>query len=120
MKRIFLLLLAVTTTFSCQLLSAQPRLDGPAIEKALAGNTAIYDNGAKQYFSEQGWTDYFEVGRPRDRGKWEIRGNQYCSWWERGGWACYDVTGQNDRINFIAPNAGTTYPGKLLPGKQIN
>jgi len=97
--------------------AAEEPLTGEEIAAALTGHTAFYDEGARQYFDAAGWTDYIEPSGPPDRGKWEVRGDQYCSWWERGGWSCYDVTGSGNRITFIS-GRGTLYPGELVEGNR--
>ena len=101
----------------------EPALSGEEIKVALSDRTAFYDDGTKQFFNATGATNYYDVNGVRDDGFWEVRKDQYCSWWERGGWACYDVTGQvpvedGARITFIAPNAGTTYPGYTVAGDK--
>jgi hypothetical protein len=47
----------------------------------------------RQEFFSDGRTIYYDGrnGKPSD-GLWEVRGNQYCSTWGRGGvWECYNV-----------------------------
>lgn len=97
-------------------------LNGVEIEQFLTDKTAFYEDGAKQYFSNAVWTDYVATSGPPDRGKWEVRGDQYCSWWERGGWACYDVVGSVDGtlITWIAPSSGTQYPATMVDGHKLN
>lgn len=100
-------------------------LTGDQIKTALTDRTAFYDDGTKQFFSATGVTNYYDGNGVRDDGFWEVRGDQYCSWWERGGWACYNVTGtpatqEEARITFIAPNAGNRYPGYMVAGDKTS
>lgn len=104
-------------------LAEEAKLSGEEIKAALSDRTAFYDDGTKQFFNATGATNYYDARGVQDDGFWEVRSDQYCSWWERGGWACYDVTGElpvadGGRLTFIAPNAGTTYPGYTLAGDQ--
>lgn len=123
MRALLIVLLTLFTAGPATAGEERP-LSGAEIEAAITDRTAIYDDGATQYFSSAGWSDYVTKGGPPDRGKWEVRGDQYCSWWERGGWSCYDVTGTvadgGDRITWIAPSRGTTYPGRMVDGNQTN
>lgn len=97
----------------------QRRLLGPEIEVMLTDRTATYPDGAKQFFSAAGWTDYVDASGAVDRGRWEVRDNAYCSWWERGGWSCYEVTSAWQDVVFIGVESRKEYPGRMVDGNQL-
>lgn len=75
-------------------------LDGVGIAEALTDKTLIYEeSSARQVFYASGRTLY-ESGRP-SWGRWEVRGDKYCSQWPPAdGWACYDF-GRLDDGGFV-------------------
>ncbi len=93
--------------------SGWTKLNGPEIEKALAGSSLIYPNedGAMQDFSENGATTWVH-GFPSS-GEWKVSDTQYCSVWPpSAAWVCYDVTINDDKsaVRFIG-ESGKIYEG---------
>jgi hypothetical protein len=93
------------------------------IRTALSGHTAFETGKAyrpwRQYFAADGTTVYFGDG-PSSLGKWEPRGNQYCSLWPPvEEWACYDVEFSNAglTVTWIAKDGSRT-SGDLFDGDQ--
>ena len=99
------------------------RLSAAEIQVLLSGHTAIGMGGDpyRQYFDADGTTIYQPEGGPPDPGKWRIDATrqQYCSWWQRGGWSCYDMfeTGEGE-ILWRSPG-GRDYPARLVEGRQL-
>ncbi len=117
-----ILFLALTATGSA--LAAERKLTADEIADALTGNTVegLWGETAyKSYFDPGGFTLYQPEGRPPDRGKWRVDGenHRYCSHWERTGWSCFDFYRDGDRIIWRIPAGGTRYPSTLLPGDQL-
>ena len=70
------------------------------IQGALSERTAFEAGKAyrpwRQYFAADGATTYFGDG-PSSVGRWEVRGNQYCSLWPPvKEWVCYDTELSSD------------------------
>ncbi len=100
------------------------KLDAAEIAAALTGNTVEGIWGRtpyRSYFDGNGLTLYKPKGRPADRGRWKVdeSKHQYCSWWERSGWSCYDLYRDGDSIIWGIPGTATRYPSDLLEGKQL-
>ena len=100
------------------------RLTAAEIKVMLSGKTAISTGGGnpyRQYFDPDGSTLYLPEGAPADTGKWRTdRDKQlYCSWWERGGWSCYEIyeTGEME-ILWRSPG-GRDFPARLVEGRQL-
>jgi hypothetical protein len=97
--------------------------DGPRIQKALSNKTAFEDDKSyrpwRQYFAADGTTVYFGDG-PSSIGRWEVRGNQYCSLWPPvAEWECYDVfLDMFDRNIIWFPKAGSPISADLFDGDQ--
>ncbi len=73
-------------------------LSGEQIATQLTGRTVIYVNATQRFYAS-GRTLY-NAGHD-SWGRWEVRGNQYCSQWPpAGGWACYDVAVQPGKLQF--------------------
>lgn len=113
-----LLLLAATAAGA-----AERKLSADEIRGLLAGKTAVSTQGSpyRQYFDPNGVTLYLPEGGSEDRGKWEAdeTKQQYCSWWERGGWSCYDLYETEEGILWRGAG-GSEYPARLLEGRQLN
>jgi len=74
-------------------------LSGAEISAALTGRVVQYAS-AWQDFRALGKTLY-NAGRD-SWGYWRVEGDQYCSQWPPSDlWACYDMTGNGDRLRFI-------------------
>lgn len=85
------------------------RLDGPGIADALTARVLAYPDdptpgGALQDFLADGRTLYNDQW-----GRWEVRGDRYCSVWPPSDrWSCYDVDRQGRDIRFTSDGAETT------------
>jgi hypothetical protein len=96
------------------------------IEAALSGRTGFEAGKTyrpwRQYFAADGTTVYFGDG-PSSIGKWEVRGNQYCSLWPPvKDWVCYNVelspgTAAPVTITWIAKDGSRT-SANLFDGDQ--
>ena len=101
------------------------KLSGVEIEDILVGNTieGLWAGRAyKQFFDGSGNTLYVEEDRQPSMGRWKAdkEKDAYCSWWEVGGWSCYEVLdGGPDTIIWVSPGSGDKYPAKVLPGDQL-
>ena len=96
------------------------KMTGPEIEAALTGNTVEGVSGATPYsstFDADGSTTYTAEGRPPSRGRWSVKGDQYCSVWEQSGESCYDLEHDGDTIIWIVPSTGSRYPSTLIKGQ---
>ena len=94
------------------------------IFEALAGNTVVgvWDNTPyRSYFRPDGLTIYQPNGGTAVSGKWRVdrEKDQYCSWWARSGWSCYDIYRDGRTIIWVVPYSGQRYPSRILPGKQL-
>ena len=96
---------------------AEPRkLSAGEIENRLIGNTVegLWDGRPyKQFFDASGNTLYVEDGRQPSMGRWKADAEKdaYCSWWEVGGWSCYEVLdGGPDTIIWVSPGSGDQFP----------
>lgn len=106
--------------------SAEERkLSAVEIEDMLIGNTIEglwAGHPYKQFFDASGNTLYVEDGRQPSMGRWKAdkEKDAFCSWWEVGGWSCYEVLdGGPNTILWVAPGSGEKYPAKVLPGDQL-
>jgi hypothetical protein len=80
------------------------RLDGEGISNALTSRVLGYPDGTLQDFFSDGRTLYSE-----SFGRWEVRGDRYCSLWppsER--WACYVVDRNGLDIRFTDDSGSET------------
>lgn len=80
------------------------RLDGQGITDALTARVLGYPDGTLQDFFADGRTLYGERW-----GRWEVRGDSYCSQWPPSDrWDCYAVGRNGLDIRFTAENGATT------------
>lgn len=87
-------------------------LSGGAIRDLLAGNSALFEDGARQYFTAGGRTLYQAPGRALERGKWRVRGDSYCSTWEPlGGETCHVVHSDGELVTW-----DNKYPARMRAG----
>lgn len=105
--------------YSGTALAAEQPLTGPDIEAALTDRVVggVDEKGQvwEQSFLKGGATYYSTGSSSNSQGRWQVRGDKYCSQWPPSdAWSCYAVTGEDDRITFIS-STGTTYPAKLRP-----
>lgn len=96
------------------------RLSAEEVAAALTGNTARgVEPGPEflQFFDGNGLTTYITRSAPPDRGRWRIDDQGlYCSQWRDGGWSCYEMWGEGDRVVWVSPS-GTRYPAVMLEGR---
>lgn len=91
-------------------------LSGGAIRELLAGNSALFEDGARQYFADGGGTLYQAPGRPLERGKWRVRGDSYCSTWEPfGGETCYAVHSDGQLVTWDRKYPARMRAGNIFP-----
>ena len=98
---------------------AETTLSGAEIQQVLTGYTALYDAGERQYFEEGGFTPYLDGGQIT-HGRWEVRGDQYCSVWPPNpAWACFDVVRHADGdVSFIS-RSGRTWRAEMVEGVKF-
>lgn len=104
--------------------AAERRLSAPEIADALTGHTVdgLWGGTAyRSYFDATGLTIYQPRGRQPERGRWRVDAakDQYCSWWERSGWSCYEVNREGDTIIWVVPGDDRRYPSTLLEGRRL-
>ena len=100
------------------------KMTGKAIREALTGNTVDGVWGERpyrSYFRPDGLTIYKPEGAPAENGKWRVDEDkdQYCSWWARTGWSCYNLYRDGRTIYWEIPGGDTRYRSELLGGKQF-
>lgn len=79
-------------------------LDGPAIRAALAARVLGYPDGTLQDFFADGRTL-----RGDSLGRWEVRGDLYCSLWPPSDrWTCFRVARSRIDIRFTAEDGAET------------
>ena len=84
-------------------------LDGPAIRDALTARVLGYEDGTLQDFFADGVTLYGE-----SRGRWEVRGDRYCSVWPPSDrWVCSAIDRNGLDIRFT-DESGTTTIGRYV------
>jgi hypothetical protein len=85
------------------------RLEGDGITTALAARVLGYPDGTLQDFFADGRTLYGESW-----GRWEVRGDRYCSQWPPSDrWTCYGVEQSGLDIRFT-DDAGVTTTGRYV------
>jgi hypothetical protein len=99
------------------------RLTTAEIAGTLVGNTVVGTFNGKpfrQYFRNDGTTVFQRQGEGRDIGKWRTTDDdEYCAWWNRGGWSCYWVSRDGDTIVWHYKDK-VAYPATLLPGDRMD
>ena len=95
-------------------------LNAAEVNEALTGNTARgVEPGPAflQYFDANGVTTYATRSAPVDHGRWRVDDDgRYCSQWRDGGWACYEVWAEGDRVVWVS-SSGTRYPAVMVEGR---
>lgn len=107
--------------------AADSKLTGPKIRAVLTDTTVYQYRSAsrpwRQYFAADGATPYYGSNGPASHGKWQVRGDQYCSLWPpSNAWSCYDVTTRVENGRTIVtwipasggPSVGIVYRGNRL------
>ena len=101
----------------------QRALSGAEIDAWLRGSTVVgvWAGAAyRQYFSPQGWTDYAQIGRPVDRGRWWVTEDRYCSFWQAGGDACYRVLRDGDTLVWVTNGLlPRKFTAEVVPGNRL-
>jgi hypothetical protein len=91
-------------------------LNGAAIAALLSDQVMTGENKGRpwqQIFHKTGAT-FYTTGGAQSQGRWEVRGDQYCSVWPPSpAWACYDMV-QDGEIYIFISRAGEQAPAKLL------
>ena len=104
--------------------AAAEKLTAGEIQTLLDGRTALGNwrgTDTRQYFETSGATVYLPKGGVPDEGKWKVDAakNQYCSWWQRGGWACYDVETDGSTYYWVTPGDDYRSPFTMVDGRQM-
>ena len=104
---------------------ADQKLTALEIHALLDGRTALGNwrgTDTRQYFAPSGSTTYLEKGGIPDVGRWRVdeAKNQYCSWWERGGWSCYDVETDGATYYWVSPGSAYRSPFTMTDGRQMD
>ncbi len=100
------------------------RMTALQIREALAGNTVVGTWGRtpyRSYFRPDGLTIYKPDGGEPESGKWRVdmEKDQYCSWWARSGWSCYELYRDGRSVIWVEPYSESRYLSRILPGKQM-
>ncbi|WP_299622002.1 hypothetical protein [Pelagibius sp.] len=126
MRRIACALVAGLTVFASLPFPAlaDEKLTAAEIRTLLDGRTALGNwrgTDTRQYFATSGLTVYLEKGGIPDEGKWRVdeAKNQYCSWWQRGGWSCYDVETDGATHYWVSPGSDYRSPFTMTDGRQM-
>ena len=96
-------------------------LGGAEIRELLAGKSALYEDGARQFFAADGKTSHQTPGRPSEYGKWRVSADRYCSSWGgyenpgAGGETCYEVKILDGRVTW-----NDKHPAEVRPGDVFN
>lgn len=99
------------------------RLSDAEIRAVLENATAVYRDGARQFFAAGGRTEYLTAKGLPSAGQWSVRGGKYCSVWGAGAPSCYIVTrhGEDNTGGKNAPvlrwdgeYEAAVYPGNIL------
>ena len=104
--------------------AAGEKLTAAQIQKLLDGRTALGNwrgTDTRQFFESTGATVYLPKGGVPDEGKWKVdeAKNQYCSWWQRGGWSCYDVETDGSTYYWVTPGNDYRSPFTMTDGRQM-
>jgi hypothetical protein len=83
------------------------KLTGAEIRAALSDKIVEGTDDAgrpyTQIFQKGGLTVYTIKPSSSSNGKWDVRGDQFCSQWPPSeNWSCYDMTGDGKQLTFIA------------------
>ena len=110
-------LLLAGLLLSAPVMAEEQRLTGPEIQAALSDRTlqGTLEDGKQwqQIFQKSGVT-FYSVGSAQSQGRWEVRGDQYCSQWPPNeSWTCYDMRVDAGDYSFISAS-GQRSSGKLL------
>lgn len=113
----YLLVAAVLLSWPAVAVAEPVKIDGPAIEKALSGQSVTGNQdgrGWSQDFRADGSTVYREANRDASPGYWRVQGDQYCSKWPPSdSWDCYDMAMEGGEILFI-PDRGDVWRARIV------
>lgn len=102
MRKTIPFLLAVLLVAVARPAAAMPaQLSGAEIRDWIAGNTVVgvwAGTPYRQLFRLDGTTAYAAEGVPVDEGRWWVTDDEYCSWWQGSGEACYRVFRDGDTL----------------------
>ncbi len=104
--------------------SADEKLTAAQIQELLDGRTALGNwrgTETRQFFESTGATVYLPKGGVPDEGRWKVdeAKDQYCSWWQRGGWSCYDVETDGAAYYWVTPGDDYRSPFTMTDGRQM-
>ena len=117
-------LVAVCPTVSS--LAQERKLSAAGIEDKLIGNTiqGLWQGRPYlQFFDGSGNTIYVEDGYGSSMGRWWVDAEEdtFCSSWQRGRSACYEVLdGGPDAIVWVLLGSGKQFPATVLHGDQLS
>ena len=91
-------LLSLILLLNFNFANAEITLSSEEIKNTLDNATAIYQDNARQFFADDGRTDYVDHKGNSSIGKWFISDNKYCSSWGPNTRTptCYTVTRHDD------------------------
>jgi hypothetical protein len=101
-------ILLILALFAARPAFAEERkLTGAEIRAALSDKIVEGTDDAgrpyTQIFQKGGLTVYTIKPSSSSNGKWDVRGDQFCSQWPPSeNWSCYDMTGDGKQLTFIA------------------
>ena len=106
MRNIFpIVVLCLVPGLASPVTASELRLDGAAIAVVLTDHVFAGSDGSRkteQIFQKSGAT-YYSVDGAQSQGRWQVRGDQYCSQWPPNeGWSCFDVLRDGAAITFIS------------------
>ncbi|MGO4639499.1 hypothetical protein AB4Z43_13750 [Mesorhizobium sp. 2RAF45] len=111
-----LVLAAIVSAFA-----AEVAMKGPEILADLKG-AQVQGDGWSQDFDDGGATSYAR-GDSHQIGRWDVRGDQYCSLWPPSDvWACYTMTidssnPANERITWISADGSRSTAHLIRKGQ---
>jgi len=122
--RVRALIFAAALMLSAGPVAAMPeRLSGSEIRDWLLGNTVV---GAwagtpyRQLFRTDGTTAYKADGAALDEGRWWVTDEEYCSWWQGSGEACYQVLRDGDDLIWRTKGVfKRSYTAAVVTGDQL-
>ncbi|MDB5368040.1 MAG: hypothetical protein JWM77_3967 [Rhodospirillales bacterium] len=95
--------------------SAPPPLPGDRVHALLVGNTANLPDGFQEHYAPDG-TLYGRVGVDHYTGRWEQRGNAFCTSLSGDAPVCTRVFDDKGTLSW-APDSGAAVPLTITPGR---
>ncbi|MGU9952226.1 MAG: DUF995 domain-containing protein [Gammaproteobacteria bacterium WSBS_2016_MAG_OTU1] len=95
-------------------------LSSTEIKSLLNNATALYDDGARQFFAANGHTDYRTANGANSVGSWRVSDDKYCSIWSPGGSSCYTVTRHDNNTDTPIIRWNNQYQAKIYPGNLMD